>query len=150
VTLDRVGVFHDGVAVRRVGEETFRLAQRHADEIVTVTTDETCAAIQDTFEDTRAIVLPGAEPRTGRGAADPSRYPPVGAQPGGHPARAARCGASPAGSTYLLTEVRWIHDSVVHWAVIQAPHVVQPPRIRCSAATFLPRGDVYKARDTGK
>jgi len=58
VTLDRVGIFHDGVAVRRVGEETFRLAQRYVDEVVTVTTDETCAAIQDIFEDTRAIVEP--------------------------------------------------------------------------------------------
>ena len=58
VTLDRVGIFHDGVAVRRVGEETFRLAQQYVDEVVTVTTDETCAAIQDIFEDTRAIVEP--------------------------------------------------------------------------------------------
>jgi threonine dehydratase len=58
VTLERVGIFHDGVAVRRVGEETFRLAQKYVDEIVTVATDETCAAIQDIFEDTRAIVEP--------------------------------------------------------------------------------------------
>jgi len=58
VTLDRVGIFHDGVAVRRVGEETFRLARQYVDEVVTVTTDETCAAIQDIFEDTRAIVEP--------------------------------------------------------------------------------------------
>ncbi len=58
VTLDRVGIFADGVAVRRVGEETFRLAQQYVDEIVLVTTDETCAAIQDIFEDTRAIAEP--------------------------------------------------------------------------------------------
>ncbi|MCC7199817.1 MAG: threonine ammonia-lyase, biosynthetic [Gammaproteobacteria bacterium] len=58
VALDRVGIFHDGVAVRRVGEETFRLAQKYVDEIVLVSTDETCAAIQDIFEDTRAIVEP--------------------------------------------------------------------------------------------
>jgi threonine dehydratase len=58
VTLERVGIFHDGVAVRRVGEETFRLARQYVDEVVTVTTDETCAAIQDIFEDTRAIVEP--------------------------------------------------------------------------------------------
>jgi threonine dehydratase len=58
VTLDRVGIFHDGVAVRRVGEETFRLASKYVDEVVTVSTDETCAAIQDIFEDTRAIVEP--------------------------------------------------------------------------------------------
>jgi threonine dehydratase len=58
VTLDRVGVFADGVAVKRVGEETFRLAQLYVDEIVLVTTDQICAAIQDIFEDTRAIAEP--------------------------------------------------------------------------------------------
>ena len=58
VTLDRVGAFADGVAVRRVGEETFRLAREYVDEIVLVTTDQICAAIQDIFEDTRAIAEP--------------------------------------------------------------------------------------------
>jgi threonine dehydratase len=58
VTLDRVGIFADGVAVRTVGEETFRLARRHVDEVVLVDTDEICAAIQDIFEDTRAIAEP--------------------------------------------------------------------------------------------
>ena len=55
VTLDRVGIFADGVAVRRVGEETFRLARQYVDEIILVTTDQICAAIQDIFEDTRSI-----------------------------------------------------------------------------------------------
>ena len=58
VTLDRVGLFADGVAVRRVGEETFALARRYVDEVVLVNTDEICAAIQDVFEDTRAILEP--------------------------------------------------------------------------------------------
>ena len=58
VTLDRVGVFADGVAVRRVGDETFRLCRQHVDEILLVGTDELCAAIQDIFEDTRTIVEP--------------------------------------------------------------------------------------------
>ena len=58
VTLERVGVFADGVAVRRVGEETFRLCREHVDEIVLVDTDEICAGIQDVFEDTRSIVEP--------------------------------------------------------------------------------------------
>jgi len=58
VTLDRVGIFHDGVAVRRVGTETFRLARLHVDEMVLATTDETCAAIQAIFEDTRSIAEP--------------------------------------------------------------------------------------------
>jgi threonine dehydratase len=58
VTLDRVGIFADGVAVRRVGEETFRLARQYVDEILLVTTDQICAAIQDIFEDTRSIAEP--------------------------------------------------------------------------------------------
>ncbi|HVC29962.1 MAG TPA: threonine ammonia-lyase, biosynthetic, partial [Steroidobacteraceae bacterium] len=58
VTLDRVGIFADGVAVRRVGEETFSLCRGHVDEIMLLDTDEICAAIQDVFEDTRSIVEP--------------------------------------------------------------------------------------------
>jgi threonine dehydratase len=58
VTLPRVGIFADGVAVRTVGEETFRLARKYVDEVVLVNTDEICAAIQDIFEDTRAIAEP--------------------------------------------------------------------------------------------
>jgi len=58
VTLDRVGIFADGVAVKKVGEETFTLCRAHVDEILLVDTDEICAAIQDVFEDTRSIVEP--------------------------------------------------------------------------------------------
>ena len=58
VTLPRVGIFADGVAVRRVGEETFRLAKQYVDEVLLVTTDQICAAIQDIFEDTRSIAEP--------------------------------------------------------------------------------------------
>ncbi len=58
VTLDRVGIFADGVAVRRVGDETFRLCREYVDDILLVGTDELCAAIQDIFEDTRTIVEP--------------------------------------------------------------------------------------------
>src|SRR3984957_7256708 len=58
VMLERVGMFADGVAVKRVGEECFALAREHVDEIVLVDTDEICAAIQDVFEDTRSIVAP--------------------------------------------------------------------------------------------
>ena len=58
VVLDHVGIFADGVAVRRVGDETFRLCQELVDDIVTVDTDQICAAIRDIFEDTRSIVEP--------------------------------------------------------------------------------------------
>lgn len=58
VSLDHVGIFADGVAVRRVGDETFRLCQEFVDEVITVDTDQCCAAIRDIFEDTRSIVEP--------------------------------------------------------------------------------------------
>lgn len=58
VRLNLVGVFADGTAVRVVGDETWRLCQKYVDEVVRVTTDETCAAIKDVFEDTRSIVEP--------------------------------------------------------------------------------------------
>ncbi|MBW6477338.1 MAG: threonine ammonia-lyase, biosynthetic [Chromatiales bacterium] len=58
VVLDQVGIFADGVAVRQVGEEPFRIAQRYVDEVILVTTDEICAAIKDIFEDTRSITEP--------------------------------------------------------------------------------------------
>ena len=58
VTLNHVGIFADGVAVRRVGDETFRICRELVDEIVLVSTDEICAATQDIFEDTRAVVEP--------------------------------------------------------------------------------------------
>ncbi|MGQ0834525.1 MAG: threonine ammonia-lyase, biosynthetic [Gammaproteobacteria bacterium] len=58
VTLERVGIFADGAAVKRVGAETLQLAREHVDEVVLVDTDEICAAIQDVFEDTRSIVEP--------------------------------------------------------------------------------------------
>ena len=58
VTLDHVGLFADGVAVKQVGTETFRLCRKLVDEIVLVDTDATCAAIKDVFEDTRSILEP--------------------------------------------------------------------------------------------
>jgi len=58
VVLDEVGLFADGAAVKSVGEETFRLCLEVVDEIIEVTTDETCAAIKDAYEDTRSIVEP--------------------------------------------------------------------------------------------
>lgn len=56
--LKEVGLFADGAAVKTVGEETFRICQEVVDDVVMVTTDEICAAIKDTFEDTRSILEP--------------------------------------------------------------------------------------------
>ncbi|MCG8315427.1 MAG: threonine ammonia-lyase, biosynthetic [Pseudomonadales bacterium] len=58
VVLEQVGLFADGVAVKQIGEETFRIARQCVDEVITVTTDEICAAIKDVFDDTRSICEP--------------------------------------------------------------------------------------------
>ncbi|OCG01231.1 PLP-dependent threonine dehydratase [Gilliamella sp. wkB112] len=58
VDLDRVGLFAEGVAVKRIGDETFRLCQKYIDDIVTVDSDEICAAVKDLFDDVRAIAEP--------------------------------------------------------------------------------------------
>lgn len=58
VMLDSVGPFADGVAVRRVGVESFRVAQQYVDDMLLVTADEICAAVRDIFEDTRSLAEP--------------------------------------------------------------------------------------------
>lgn len=58
VVLPQVGLFADGVAVAQIGKETFRLARKFIDQVVTVTADEICAAIKDLFDDTRSINEP--------------------------------------------------------------------------------------------
>jgi threonine dehydratase len=58
VTLPEVGLFADGCAVARVGQETHRVIEQYVDEIITATTDEMCAAVKDIFDDTRAIAEP--------------------------------------------------------------------------------------------
>jgi len=70
VELAQVGLFADGVAVRRIGEETFRVARARVDEVVLVSTDEICAAIKDIYEDTRGI----AEPAGALAVAGMKRY----------------------------------------------------------------------------
>ncbi|HKO86938.1 MAG TPA: threonine ammonia-lyase, biosynthetic [Burkholderiales bacterium] len=58
VKLEQVGLFCDGIAVKQVGAETFRIANALVDEMIVVTTDDVCAAIKDVFEDTRAVLEP--------------------------------------------------------------------------------------------
>ena len=58
VILEQVGLFADGVAVKQIGVETFRLAQLYVDDVVLVQTDEICAAIKDVFDSTRSIAEP--------------------------------------------------------------------------------------------
>ena len=58
VVLEQVGLFADGTAVRQIGEEPFRIARETVDEVITVDSDELCAAIMDIFDDTRSIAEP--------------------------------------------------------------------------------------------
>ncbi|WP_417498719.1 threonine ammonia-lyase, biosynthetic [Methylophaga sp.] len=58
VKLDQVGLFADGTAVRQIGVEPFRICRETVDEVVTVSSDELCAAIMDIFQDTRSIAEP--------------------------------------------------------------------------------------------
>ena len=58
VILEQVGLFADGTAVRQIGEIPFRIARETVDEVITVDSDELCAAIMDIFDDTRSIAEP--------------------------------------------------------------------------------------------
>lgn len=58
VDLARVGLFAEGVAVKRIGDEPFRLCQEYLDDVITVDSDAICAAVKDLFEDVRAIAEP--------------------------------------------------------------------------------------------
>ncbi|BDH44078.1 L-threonine dehydratase [Salmonella enterica subsp. enterica serovar Choleraesuis] len=58
VDLARVGLFAEGVAVKRIGDETFRLCQEYLDDLITVDSDAICAAMKDLFEDVRAVAEP--------------------------------------------------------------------------------------------
>ena len=58
IELSSVGQFADGVAVKKVGENTFEIGKKYIDKMITVNTDEICAAIKDVFEETRSILEP--------------------------------------------------------------------------------------------
>ncbi|EXJ10507.1 threonine ammonia-lyase, biosynthetic [Nitrincola nitratireducens] len=70
VILPQVGLFADGVAVAQIGEHTFELAKQFVDEVITVTTDEICAAVKDIFDDTRSV----CEPAGALGVAGVKKY----------------------------------------------------------------------------
>ncbi|MGL4858555.1 MAG: threonine ammonia-lyase, biosynthetic [Enterobacteriaceae bacterium] len=58
VDLPRVGLFAEGVAVKRIGDETFLLCRHYLDDLITVDSDAICAAVKDLFEDVRAVAEP--------------------------------------------------------------------------------------------
>ena len=70
VVLPQVGIFADGAAVAQIGKETFRVLKNTIDGVITVSTDELCAAIKDIFEDTRSI----SEPAGALGLAGLKKY----------------------------------------------------------------------------
>jgi threonine dehydratase len=70
VRLKEVGIFADGTAVAQVGKETFRVLKDLVDEVITVSTDEICAALKDVYNDTRAI----CEPSGAMGVAGLKKY----------------------------------------------------------------------------
>ncbi|MES2819076.1 MAG: threonine ammonia-lyase, biosynthetic [Pseudomonadota bacterium] len=70
VVLPSVGLFADGVAVAQIGQHTFAVCKDHVDEVITVSTDEICAAIKDIYDDTRSI----AEPSGALGVAGIKKY----------------------------------------------------------------------------
>ena len=58
VTLESVGIFADGVAVKQIGELPFELVKDRIDQVITVTTDQICSAIRDVYEENRTIQEP--------------------------------------------------------------------------------------------
>ena len=58
VVLPQVGLFADGVAVKQIGKNTFEVLKDACDEVITVTTDEICAAVKDVFDDVRSVNEP--------------------------------------------------------------------------------------------
>ncbi len=128
VSLERVGIFADGVAVRRIGEETFELARRYVDEVVLVSTDEICAAIQDVFEDTRSIL----EPAGALAVAGIKRYLARAAAP----AHAQRLVAINSGANLNFDRLRHVAERADLGAEREALLAVEIPEQRGSFLKF--------------
>jgi threonine dehydratase len=58
VTLNHVDSFCDGTAVKRPGDITFKICKENIDEIITVSNEEVCAAIETMWEARRVIPEP--------------------------------------------------------------------------------------------
>jgi len=126
VTLERVGLFADGVAVRRVGERCFELARRYVDEVLLVDTDEICSAIQDVYEDTRTVL----EPSGALAVAGAKRYAARGAPPG------QRLVAINSGANLNFDRLRYIAERADLGAGREALLAVDIPEQRGSFRRF--------------
>ena len=58
IKLEKVGLFADGAAAKQIGLNNFKVIEEWIDDSITVTTDEICAAVKDTFIDTRTVPEP--------------------------------------------------------------------------------------------
>jgi threonine dehydratase len=58
VDIGTTGMFADGVAVRKVGNITFKMCRQLVDEVITVSVDQVCAAVKSIFEEVRAVAEP--------------------------------------------------------------------------------------------
>ena len=58
IKLQEVGLFADGAAAKQIGKHNYKLIKEWIDDSITVSTDEICAAVKDTFIDTRTIPEP--------------------------------------------------------------------------------------------
>ena len=88
VSLNRVGLFADGTAVRQIGEEPFKIVRDLVKDAVVVTNDEICAAIKDIYDDLRVV----AEPADALGIAALKAW--AAAHPGTAPLAAILSGAN--------------------------------------------------------
>ena len=58
IKLDKVGLFADGAAAKQIGLNNYKVITEWLDDSITVSTDEICAAVKDTFIDTRTVPEP--------------------------------------------------------------------------------------------
>ena len=100
VTLREVGLFADGCAVAQVGKEPFRLIKEYVDDVITVSTDEICAAVKDIFDDTRAI----AEPAGALAVAGMKKYAAA------HDVSGASMAATVSGANTNFDRLRYISE----------------------------------------
>jgi threonine dehydratase len=119
VVLPHVGLFADGVAVAQVGERTFALAQRHVDAVITVTTDEICAAIKAGFEETRTIL----EPAGALGIAGAVRWAE------GHDLAGARVAAICSGANMTFERLQFVAERTLFGSRREALFVVTLPEV---------------------
>ena len=126
VVLESVSLFADGVAVRQVGAEPFRIARECVDEVVLVSTDEICAAIRDVYEDTRAI----AEPAGALGVAGLKRWVER------EGARGRTLVAIESGANLNFDRLRYISERTETGAHAEVLLAVTIPEVKGSFARF--------------